>query len=144
MYRLSVVYLNLTLKIQYFQQLILCFFFQLEQIELEVRAVSGSSRNHLKLRVESHRAELKRLSQEFQNSLNPNNQQSPDDESWENIVTEDQKRRLLDTSEKIERTGKNLQNGYSIALETEEIGTQVLRDLHEQRETIQRGRGRVS
>jgi vesicle transport through interaction with t-SNAREs 1 len=57
---------------------------------------------------------------------------------------EDQRQRLLDNTEKIERTGRQLQAGYRIALETEEVGSAVLRDLHSQRETIQRTRNRVS
>ena len=111
---------------------------------MEVRGESGSSRNHLRLRVESHRAELKRLSQEFLNAQKPKPDGNNDDEGWETIVTEDQRRKLLDASEKIDRTGRTLQNGYSVALETEEIGAQVLRELHEQKEIIQRSKGRVN
>jgi len=65
------------------------------------------------------------------------------EESWDNNMTEDQRKRLLDASERIERSGRTLQNGYRMALETEEIGSQVLKELHEQRETIHRGRGRL-
>jgi hypothetical protein len=57
---------------------------------------------------------------------------------------DEQKQRLLDNTERVERTGRQLSAGYRIALETEEIGTEVLRDLHSQRETIQRTRSRVS
>jgi vesicle transport through interaction with t-SNAREs protein 1 len=34
---------------------------------------------------------------------------------------EDQKRRLLDNSERLERTGNRLEDGYRIAVETEEV-----------------------
>ena len=59
-------------------------------------------------------------------------------------LQEEQRQRLLDNSERVERTGRQLSAGYRIALETEEIGTEVLRDLHSQRETIHRARSRVS
>lgn len=114
-------------------------------MELEVRGINGTARDRLRGRVESHRAELKRLTQEFQTAKKPK-EDAIDitvDESWDNNVTEDQRKRLLDASERIERTGRTLQNGYRMALETEEIGSQVLKELHEQRETIQRSRGRV-
>ncbi|XP_043493114.1 vesicle transport through interaction with t-SNAREs homolog 1A [Polistes fuscatus] len=117
----------------------------LEQMELEVRGMSGNARDRLRGRVESHRAELKRLTQEFHSAKRPK-EDSIDiavEESWENNVTEDQKKRLLDASDRIDRTGRSLQNGYRMVLETEEIGSQVLKDLHDQRETIQRGRGRL-
>lgn len=119
---------------------------QLEQMELEVRGMSGAARDRLRGRVESHRAELKRLTQEFQMAKKPREDVTEIvmEESWDNNVTEDQRKRLLDASERIERSGRTLQNGYRMALETEEMGTQVLKDLHEQRETIQRSRGRVS
>lgn len=58
-------------------------------------------------------------------------------------IGEDQKRRLLDNSEKLERTGNHLQEGYRIAIETEEIGTHVLNNLSSQREQIQRTRNRL-
>ncbi|XP_034946791.1 vesicle transport through interaction with t-SNAREs homolog 1A [Chelonus insularis] len=118
----------------------------LEQMELEVRGTSGSQRERLKSRVESHRAELKRLTKEFQSAKKSRDEVSIDlniDDSWDNVVTEDQRKRLLDSSERIERTGRTLQNGYRMVLETEEIGSQVLKDLHDQRETIQRGRSRL-
>jgi vesicle transport through interaction with t-SNAREs protein 1 len=58
-------------------------------------------------------------------------------------MNEEQKLRLLDNSERLERTGRQLTTGYRIILETEEIGSQVLQDLHTQRETIQKSRSRV-
>lgn len=54
------------------------------------------------------------------------------------------KQRLLDNSERLERTGKQLNEGYKMVIETEEMANQTLRDLSDQRETIQRARGRVS
>lgn len=107
--------------------------------------MSGAARDRLRGRVESHRAELKRLTQEFQSAKRPKEDgiEQGGDESWDTSITMDQRRRLLDNSDRIERTGRNLQNGYRMVLETEEIGSQVLKDLHDQRETIQRTRGRV-
>lgn len=114
-------------------------------MELEVRGMTGNARDRLRGRVESHRAELKRLTQEFQSAKRPK-EDSIDiamEESWESNVTEDQKKRLLDASDRIDRSGRTLQNGYRMVLETEEIGSQILKDLHDQRETIQRNRGRL-
>ncbi|XP_046752949.1 vesicle transport through interaction with t-SNAREs homolog 1A [Diprion similis] len=118
----------------------------LEQMELEVRGMSGAARDRLRGRVESHRAELKRLNQEFQSAKRPKDDRGAEgggDESWDTSITIDQRQRLLDNSDRIERTGRNLQNGYRMVLESEEVGTQVLKDLHDQRETIQRTRGRL-
>ncbi|KAF4516937.1 hypothetical protein B566_EDAN008026 [Ephemera danica] len=120
----------------------------LEQMELEVREADASARPKLRTRLESYRAELKRLSQEFSKARTPSYQDSfGEDGSIFGESTgglqEEQHQRLLDNSERIERTGRQLSAGYRIALETEEIGTEVLRDLHTQRETIQRTRSRL-
>lgn len=59
-------------------------------------------------------------------------------------VSQEQKTKLLDNSDRIEKTGKKLTEGYSVLLEAEQIGATVLNDLNLQRETIQRSRNRVS
>ena len=59
-------------------------------------------------------------------------------------IREEQKQQLLNTSEQIERTNNKITACYSVLLDTEDIGSQVLRDLHSQRETIQKSRSRVS
>lgn len=59
-------------------------------------------------------------------------------------MVNEQKQKLLDNTERLERTGKTLNDGYRAVLETEEIGAAVLQDLNLQRETIQRSRTRVS
>lgn len=58
-------------------------------------------------------------------------------------IQDDQRQRLLENTERIERTGNRLTQGYRLALETEQMGTQVLQDLHHQRETIQNTRNRL-
>lgn len=95
-----------------------------------------------------YQAEWKRLQQEFSNAKAARPRGAAGYESVDEFdeigIQEDQKRRLLDNSERLERTGNYLKDGYRVVLETEQIGTQVLQDLSEQRETIHRARGRVS
>lgn len=59
-------------------------------------------------------------------------------------MTTEQKQRLLYTSERLNRSGIQLDNTYRIAVETEEIGSQILTDLNRQRETMQNSFNRVS
>lgn len=90
--------------------------------------------------------ELKRLEEEYNRTkLTASNlENSLDDSSLDDFdVTEDQKRRLLDNSERLERTGNSLDDAYRVALETEEIGATVLTNLSQQRETIHRSRNRM-
>ncbi|BES88099.1 Vesicle transport v-SNARE protein N-terminus [Nesidiocoris tenuis] len=118
----------------------------LEQMELEVREVDQSTRPKLKTRIESHRAELSRLEEEFKLKMSVNSVNDSYNSSelfGELSMREEQKQRLLDSSEKFERSNNKLAASYSVLLETEEMGHSVLRDLHSQRETIQKSRSRL-
>ncbi|XP_062548217.1 vesicle transport through interaction with t-SNAREs homolog 1A [Armigeres subalbatus] len=119
----------------------------LEQIGLEIRDVPQANRPGYTSRLNCYQAEWKRLQQEFSNAKTdrPKGAAGYDsvDEFDEIGIQEDQKRRLLDNSERLERTGNYLRDSYRVVLETEQIGSQVLQDLGEQRETIQRARGRL-
>lgn len=66
-----------------------------------------------------------------------------DYESDEMSIRDEQQKRLLDNSDRIERAGNRLADGYRTILETEQLGTAVLQDLSQQRETLQRSRSRV-
>lgn len=96
-----------------------------------------------------YQAELKRLKQEFVNAKttlkNDSAAQLYDSSDFDDIgIKEEQQKRLLDNSERIERSGNRLAEGYRTILETESIGTTVLQDLAQQRETLQRSRARVN
>lgn len=122
---------------------------QLEQIQLEIRDANSSNKTGLTNRLNCYQAELKRLKQEFVNAKTNRNDATtisfePGD--YDNVgdsINDEQQRRLLDNSERIERTGNRLADGYRTILETEQIGATVLQDLAEQREQIQRSRARV-
>jgi len=120
----------------------------LEQMELEVREIEPTTRPRYRTRLDSYRAELGRLSQEFLKARSPphlDGSASQDELFGEGYSLKDeQKQRLLSNSERIERTGNHLKTGYRIILETEEIGANILNDLHSQRETIEKSRNRVS
>lgn len=120
----------------------------MEQIGLEINQnADHSQRSSQQMRLKSYQAELRRLEEDYNKSkIKPNPLLVDDSSSIDDFdigVSEDQKRRLLDNSEKLERTGNRLEDGYRIAVETEEIGTQVLQNLSQQRETIQRNRNRL-
>lgn len=117
----------------------------MEQLGLEIREASVNTRPGLTNRLNCYQAELKRLQLEFTNAKTSKSTGYDSIDEFEDIgMQEGQKQRLLDNSERIERTGKTLEEGYRVIVETESIGIQVLQDLHTQRETITRSRGRVS
>lgn len=116
-------------------------------MDLEVREIEPVKRQRCKTKLECYRAELKRLTLEYikarsikQTALGYDSAEELNDIR----ISSDQKQRLLDNSERLERSGRKLEEGYRVVIETQEIGNHVLQDLNEQRETIQRSRGRVS
>lgn len=125
------------------------FILQLEQIGLEIREADSSVKNSLTNRLQCYQAELKRLKQEFVKASKPDSAtislyESSDEMRSHPTLLDEQQRRLLDNSERIERSGNRLADGYRTILETEQLGTAVLQDLSHQRETLQRSRSRVS
>lgn len=110
----------------------------LEELELESRGVGTGSR------VAAYRVELQRVKDEYRSVASNTATYNIDQEEYEDwSLVNDQRRKLLDNTEQIERTGKTLTEGYRVVLETEQIGAAVLQDLSAQRETIQRSRGRL-
>ncbi|XP_045774718.1 vesicle transport through interaction with t-SNAREs homolog 1A [Maniola jurtina] len=110
----------------------------LEQLELEYRGSGSGSR------VAAYRAELQRVREEYRSVASNNATYNIDPDEYEDwSMVNEQRQRLLDNTETLERTGKTLTEGYRVVLETEQIGAAVLNDLSSQRETIQRSRGRL-
>ncbi|KAF5289326.1 hypothetical protein FQR65_LT11890 [Abscondita terminalis] len=115
-------------------------------MDLEVREVEMSKQQRCRTKLDCYRAELKRLTLEYikARSIKQGTFNYESQEEFEDLrIGENQKQKLLDNSEKIERTGKRLEEGYRVILETQDIGTHVLQNLNEQRETIQRSRDRL-
>lgn len=123
------------------------FLFQLEQMGLEIQDVDSATKASFTSRLNCYQAELKRLMQEFQNAKSETQMQMYDSSDFDELTTSgisgEQQRRLLDNSERIERTGNRLAEGYKTILETESIGATVLQDLSSQRETLQKSRSRL-
>ncbi|XP_028041068.1 vesicle transport through interaction with t-SNAREs homolog 1A [Bombyx mandarina] len=105
----------------------------LEQLELEARGP----------RVAAYRAELQRVKQQFKTTLGTNGHLVGEVSESEDWGAGDERRQLLDNSERLERGGRVLSEGYRVLLETEQVGAAVLQDLSVQRETIQRSRARL-
>ncbi|KAH8339018.1 hypothetical protein KR074_000742 [Drosophila pseudoananassae] len=122
----------------------------LEQMGLEVRELNPAQRTSFNGKLQVAQAEFKRLQAEYRQTRDKQRAQANTfttldlGDSYEDVsISTDQRQRLLDNSERIERTGNRLTEGYRVALETEQMGAQVLNDLHHQRETLQGARARL-
>jgi len=116
----------------------------LEQIELEIDHNTDPLKASRKTKLKSFYAELKRLEEEYNKSkAKPTlHGESSIDEDFE-VLPEDQTQRLLGNSERLERTSKYLEEGYRICIETEDCAQEVLFNLSQQRDTLNRNRVRL-
>ena len=119
----------------------------IEQMDLEVRDLPSAARSKASGRVKSYNDEMDRLKKEFRRAQvqmvdatqGRDELLGPDDP----YHSEDQRTRLLDNTERMQRASNRLEEGYKMTLETEEIGRGIMDNLHRDRETITRARDRL-
>ncbi|CAL8309173.1 unnamed protein product [Boreogadus saida] len=116
----------------------------MEQMDLEVREIPVQSRAMFNSRLKSYKQELEKLEKDFKRSRiaysdEVRNELLGDDAG----SSENQRAHLLDNTEKLERSSRRLEAGYQIAVETEQIGQEMLSNLNTDREKIQRARERL-
>jgi len=123
----------------------------LEQIELEIHQLDPQSKPRYKTRLESYKKEMTRLKQASQQGKTEASERTSrlelfsryDEEAGLAGETDQLSDQLLDNNQVLENSSRTLNMGHKLLLETEEVGASVLEDLHLQRETIQRSRGRL-
>ena len=117
----------------------------LEQIELESHGLQGRSKEKVSVRLDSYRAELKRLQQNYKSCKTEAKQRSDrlelftrSEEAGDRDVYPD-----LEAGQILDSSSRQLEDGRRLLAETEQIGGHVLEDLSSQRETLHRARGRL-
>uniref|UniRef100_A0A673MQI3 t-SNARE coiled-coil homology domain-containing protein n=1 Tax=Sinocyclocheilus rhinocerous TaxID=307959 RepID=A0A673MQI3_9TELE len=118
----------------------------LEQMDLEVREIPIQSRGMYNSRLKSYKQEMEKLEKDFVSIKNVRNELLGDDGSSSEsqlIKLREERAHLLDNTERLERSSRRLEAGYQIAVETEQVGQEILTNLHSDREKIQRSRDRL-
>lgn len=117
----------------------------LEQMELESHSLQGRNKEKVIVRLDSYKAELKRLQQNYNSCKTEAKQRSDRLELFTRSEEAGDKDIYLDMeSEQIlDSSSRQLEDGRRLLAETEQIGGYVLEDLSSQRETLQRARGRL-
>ena len=67
-------------------------------------------------------------------------QEDPYSNDWQ----ADQRGRLLVSTQRVDASSESLMNAHRIAIETENVGTNVLSELHTQRQQLERARDNVN
>ncbi|XP_061765701.1 vesicle transport through interaction with t-SNAREs homolog 1A isoform X3 [Nerophis ophidion] len=123
----------------------------LEQMDLEVREIPVQSRAMYNSHLKSYKQEVDKLEKDFKRSRiaysdEVRNDLLGDDASSSEsqlIKLREERAHLLDNTERLERSSRRLEAGYQIAVETEQVGQEILANLNTDREKIQRARERL-
>ncbi|KAI1732966.1 vesicle transport through interaction with t-SNAREs like protein 1A [Ditylenchus destructor] len=119
----------------------------LEQMELSVWELdpSGADRSKYDLRVKSYRNDKKQLDAELQKAITRLKNDSNRDEllNFDEGIGLDQQDQLIENTERLDRTSRKIHDTYRVTVETEQIGSEVLGNLSQQREVLSRARDRM-
>ena len=121
-------------------------------MDLEARSLQNPSvKTPLLAKLRDYKAELQRLKRESQvaakaASTAANRSQLLAGAELDDMgapTSSSQRERMLQTTERLDRTGDRIREGKRNLLETEELGVSILQDLHRQRETITSAREHI-
>ncbi|XP_057213839.1 vesicle transport through interaction with t-SNAREs homolog 1A isoform X1 [Triplophysa rosa] len=123
----------------------------LEQMDLEVREIPIQSRGMYNSRLKSYKQEMEKLEKDFKRSRiaysdevrNELLREDGGSSETQLIKLREERAHLLDNTERLERSSRRLDAGYQIAVETEQVGQEILTNLATDREKIQRSRDRL-
>ncbi|KAJ5662759.1 hypothetical protein N7462_011685 [Penicillium macrosclerotiorum] len=113
----------------------------LDQMRMEKQNIPSAARSRVNMRFRNYstdideiKRKLKSLSDDRKALFGDRYTDEPQDEHLE------QRQQLLSGTERLERSSARLQESQRVALETEDVGRNVLADLYGQRQTIQHTR----
>ncbi|UZJ54624.1 hypothetical protein CBS101457_003944 [Exobasidium rhododendri] len=122
------------------------------QMEIEINSFPNSLKSAYSVKLRGYKADLDRLSAQLRKSMqqssNANRFASTSDsngfnedlESGDSYDTQAQRQRLLQGTATLDDGSRRLEDSHRIALETEDLGADILRDLRGQREQIENSR----
>ncbi|KFP49900.1 Vesicle transport through interaction with t-SNAREs 1A, partial [Cathartes aura] len=114
----------------------------LEQMELEVREIPPQSRGMYTSRMRSYKQEMGKLEADFKRSRIAYSDEVRNELLGDDGNSSENQIKHIETSCK-KLSSRRLEAGYQIAVETEQIGQEMLENLSHDREKIQRARERL-
>lgn len=116
-------------------------YYQLDQMRMEKQNIPSASRSKVNMRFRNYSTDIDEIKRKLK-SLSDDRKALFGDRYTDEPVDEhlEQRQQLLSGTERLERSSARLQGAQRTALETEDIGRNVLTDLYGQRQTIQHTR----
>ncbi|KAJ5070979.1 vesicle transport v-snare 13 [Anaeramoeba ignava] len=123
-------------------------FDMLQQMETEARSLTQENRNEANKKIQKLQDKYNNLQKDLKNAIASFSYQEDRDSLFSGrpdlqVTSQDQRKTLLEANEKLDRTTGILEDTQRVAFETEELGTQVLGDLHNQRKVLENSRSNL-
>ena len=113
-----------------------------DQMEITMLECSPELRPDLQRRISTYKKELTRLKNELEKAQN-DERDAYQGVSRFTTTSEDHKRIVVGNQGVLDQSTKRLEDGQRIVVQTEEIGLEVMTDLRDQRDTIERSRDKM-
>ncbi|EIM23755.1 V-snare-domain-containing protein [Wallemia mellicola] len=111
----------------------------LTQIEFEIPSLAAEFKDHYQSKLRSNKSTLSKLKDETGRLLDSSDRHELLAGSSDSPYYDDQQERqdLLLDADRMDNTNARLENSHRIALDTEDVGAEILRNLRQQREQIE-------
>ncbi|RDX96891.1 Vesicle transport v-SNARE 13, partial [Mucuna pruriens] len=114
----------------------------IRKMDLEARSLQPSIKATLLAKLREYKTDLNNLKSEVKRATSTNVSLTARDELMESgrsdtlAVSNDQKGRLLMSTERLNQSSDRIKESRKTMLETEELGVSILQDLHQQRQSL--------
>lgn len=114
----------------------------IRKMDMEARSLQPNVKALLLAKLREYKSDLNNLKSEFKRISSTNLNQAARDDLLESgladahMVSEDQRGRLLMSTERLNKSSDRVRESRRTMLETEELGVSILHDLHQQRQSL--------
>ncbi|KXJ14439.1 vesicle transport through interaction with t-SNAREs homolog 1B [Exaiptasia diaphana] len=115
----------------------------IEDMELEAGHAPGAYRNPMTSRVRSYKRDFEKLRKDLGKPSGGPRVTFGREELFDSNPESDQKFRVNQATESLNRTSESIARSTRVAVETEQIGGEIIEDLGDQRESLIRTRDRL-
>eukprot|EP00050_Salpingoeca_kvevrii_P006250 m.288283 g.288283 ORF g.288283 m.288283 type:complete len:215 (+) comp11939_c0_seq1:108-752(+) len=114
-----------------------------EQMELDLVDAPPSERPGLKSKIGQFQQQIKKARDDLKRASTAASTADMKNDLFAYENRDDARRAMVDNTERLNRSSRRLEDGHRVALETTDVAMSIMGELHDQRETIQRSRGRL-
>lgn len=117
----------------------------LDQMNIEVSNIPSNQRSSYNAKIRQYKSQLDEAQTTYNSLLDSQDKYELfGNKNYSNGIESDQRKQLLNNNSSLERSSQRIFESQRVALETENIGSNILNDLRSQREQISNSRNTLS